>query len=403
MELIIKEINNGIPATLYLSGGNMRSFLLIRWCLFITSFFILFSDIVRAEKLYIWPPSNYKHLKNSSEDKVYLWMQGQPTHRSHNDLTIPSPYSFEQWIQQGREMEGTEQILLSFYENYTGQIQLASILDALQYIATFKSVIPLLNIVKDDMMDDMDRSAAVLVLGKIGTPDAVEPLISLVEKANLSDLDPNQQEFTLIFNSIGVLADIGDPRAIPAMQHFLNKANLSVSKKEYVNKLMHTVNNRRCEYVADWILRWHLGNKQKNSKELPYFISKKKWVAAGKAIPEIDTLLIDLFNRPDRSISKDSILYAMGSAGSNKNVEFLASIAVKEKDCCKEAVAALKELKADAQIQSLITMALQGTVDKNTRINLSDSILNVYSDQLTTDQADGLKKVILDNMSIGLF
>jgi len=344
---------------------------------------------------YIYPPSNYEHLKNSREDKVYCWMQGQPLpNRRHDDLVEPSPYSMEQWIKRGRDIEEIEHTLLSFYREYTGEIRLTSILDALRYVATFRSVPDMLKIVNDARMDDTDRSLAAGILGLIGSPDAVEPLISLIERTDVSALDPNQPEFTLICNCVGVLADIGDPRAVPAMQHFVDKANLSASKKEYYLNMIDIVNENRSDYVANWILRWHLGNEQKNSKGLPYFISKKKWIDFGKQIPEVDHLLIDLYMKSDSRVTRESVVNTMGCVGSKKIASFLCHVALTEAGSRGQAISALQKMGADTEIRSLIDNVLKADLEQKAMYEISDALLSTCPKRLDPEEIDKLRSIV---------
>ncbi|MEE9402257.1 MAG: hypothetical protein V3V47_03565 [Desulfobacteria bacterium] len=282
------------------------------------------SDGHQATGWHIMHPNEYEHLQDPRDDEVAQWLQGRPYVRSFAGSYIRSPYTFEEWVERGRRMPGIERTLLDFYTNYSGQIvRISGIFEALGYVGTYRSVPTLIDAFEDEYIDNYDKRIAVSTLAKIGDPRAVQPMIQWW--ASSKHVDP-KAKYPLVHNVIGALLRIGDPRAIPIIGEMIREADDDVKSKEYFLKCWNLMKKDQGRYAEDWVLRWHLGNKTKNSRRLPYFRSEKEWIKFGREIPGLDKLLLELYRKGNKRVSDYSLFHALEKVGTPEVVPGLIEV-----------------------------------------------------------------------------
>jgi hypothetical protein len=360
------------------------------WSLYIISIIATLSNgcskrtnDIQIDTWVIRPPSTYRHVKQPEQDRVFQWLQGEPIQNPRPWMeVIPSPYTFDEWVDRGRKIDHGEDILIDCYNHYTGEIRLASIIFGLQKIGTFRSVPTLLQIVADPDIDENERSLGVSALGSIGDPSVVGALINI---AKAIDTQTNDSKELRIFHTdvICALCNIGDPRAIPVVEEYRITIQLSDNMHEFFGKQIDFLKQNQKHFVQDWILRLHLNNKDRNSKGLPYYLSKKKWAIAGKDIPGISQILFELYHVKEKRVSNNSILDAIGAVGSESDIQPLLDIILKDSKIKSEEVDTAFRSILDIggeQIRKEIITKLDGYdfADKQVEERIKSSIKNVF-------------------------
>jgi hypothetical protein len=213
---------------------------------------------------------------------------------------------------------------LDFYQNYTGEIKVIAILDALQYVASFRSVPCLLSIAQDEEMDHEERLYAIGILGSIGDPFAVESLIALFSSIDVSN--PSQDNHLIKINILINLVEIGHPKILPMLKTYVETNETFLDHHPDVKSVLDNPTQFEKDFTENWILRWHLNNEQRNSKALPFFRSKKKWAMAGQEIPDVSRILFDIYHDVYRKVSVNSVFEAFGAVGSMEDISKILDI-----------------------------------------------------------------------------
>ncbi len=275
-------------------------------------------------------PETYKHVEDKKADKVVQWLQRRPHKR--NNLIIPSeksPYTFEQWVEKLQKMENAELIMLDLLENYSGVVHYDVTLFCLQYVCTYRSVSPLIEIVKDDEYDLDQRLLAAGMLGYIGDPVAVEPIMEAAGSIEIKDTGDEFQDNSLRsakLKFIYHMCSTNDPRTIAYLDEELKKTYWNDEDLEGLQKERKRVIEQREQFVLDWLERvpWHY--YKDNSRELPPFKSKKKWLAAGKKTPGLEKVLVQLLENGTISWVGSGAPWALSGIGTRECVPYLESM-----------------------------------------------------------------------------
>ncbi len=272
---------------------------------------------------------------------------------------------------------------------------LASIILGLRQVGTFRSVPTLLKIVADPNMDENERALGVLALGTIGDPSVVGMLIDL---AKTIDTYANVSKESEILRSdiFCALTNIGDPRAIPYLEEWLKKEQLSGNGLDFYRKQIDYLKQNQKHFVQDWILRWHFNNTNRNSKGLPYFPSKKKWANAGREIPGISQILFELYHDKEKRVSNGSILVAIGATGANPDITNLRDLILNDSIGWKENQTAFESILEIGGVQVLdeIISKIESHqfADSRSKDDIKTALINACLAKGFRDKVDSIRK-----------
>jgi hypothetical protein len=274
---------------------------------------------------YIMPPQTYRHVEDKQTDQVLQWLQGVPTTRHFFSLAqIKSPYTFDEWTEKGKKIPSAEQILIHLCKEYPGIVSYEEILEGLYYVCTHLSVSSMLEIVQGDDYDLDQQLIAARILGKIGDPVAVKPLIDLASSITI-DGQAEESAYSFKINVIGALSSIGDPRIIAYLDAEIQKPYWGESRIDFLQALRKEVIKAREQFLLDWLHRAPFNLDKKNSKNLPPYPSMKMWVNAGAQIPDLERSLITFLD--DKKLkTKWGIFQALRKFGTEECVPALKAI-----------------------------------------------------------------------------
>lgn len=358
------------------------------------------TDVEQSEthdtKWYIAPPDGYKHVSNKKHDEVFQWLQGQPYQRSFLTKLVPCPYTFDEWVNRGKEIIDIEEALQRFYRDYTGEVRARGILEAFSYVGTFRSVQFLIEVVKDEEMDCMSRSLAIMALGTIGDPSAVDCLMGIAESVELTEGDMVDGLERMRKDALGALTAIEHPKAVPIIKAYIETID-NESTKAFFQNNFGDFSKMKKAFTKDWILRWHLRNEKRNFKELPYFRSRKKWVKAGKEIPEVGRILLELLKDGDDDISKYSILVALGGVGSIEDSRDMLEVIIRNEQIGIEAKIAgflgIYEIGGDSIIDNVIARVETAQYDHKEAESITKSaLLSALSGRVSEDKLASIRQ-----------
>lgn len=275
---------------------------------------------------YMMPPQTYRHVEAKQTDQVLQWLQGVPTTRHFFSLAqIKSPYTYDEWTKKGQDIKNAEQILIDLSRNYPGIVRYEEILEGLYYVCTHLSVSPMLEIVQSDDYDLGQQLIAARILGKIGDPIAVKPLIDLASSITI-DGQTKESVYSYKMNIIGALSSIGDPSIMAYLDAEIQKPYWGESRIDFLQALRKEVVKAREQFLLDWLHRAPFNLDKINSKNLPPYPSMKRWLSAGSQIPDIEVHLLTLLAEERLMGERTDILYALGEFGTKESVSALKVI-----------------------------------------------------------------------------
>jgi hypothetical protein len=344
------------------------------------------------------------HLPDPAEDKFFKWFMARPFMAASFKGTyfksqwggtyVKSSYTFDEWVEKGKQIPGAEKILLDFYVNYNGLIEPYEIFETLQHIGTFRSVPVLIDAIGDEYIDDEAKKFAVGVLAAIGDQRAVVPMLELLESLK-NENDINRK--TLLATTILSLLGLGDPSAFPMIEEILADEALGYNNDEFLFNAMELAKQDSWKYVEDWITRWYSRGGVKNSKGLPKFRSAKEWASYGKKILGIDEILIDLLNNNEKRVSNISVLTAIGAVGSPDIIPKLVDVVVnydwlsyKERQC---GMRALRQISPKKSLEFLLPkIEEKKSIDPEGAFSIREMMIPIYEKYLDEDIVIEYKK-----------
>ncbi len=113
--------------------------------IFITYLVYYFSEICLYNTksptgYYIDPPRNYFYLKDQKQNKVVQWLQRIPRETYLMGERYESPYTFEEWMEKGKDIDGLEDTLLFLYTSRFKGLLGDSLSKALEHHGTQQSI-----------------------------------------------------------------------------------------------------------------------------------------------------------------------------------------------------------------------------------------------------------------------
>jgi HEAT repeat protein len=176
--------------------------------------------------------------KPSREEQAITWVKRMP--QSPEDAQkwgVTAFSTIEEWVDDGRRIEGIEKTLIGILKNPTDEIldpkerlDNRHIIFAIGFIGSSNSIPVLIRIMEDKNEYITDRIFAATALGGIGDPLAVEPLCRIVSCGEESD--------SLRANAIAGLGMIGDPNAVPVIENALRNQQFSETYKRVVLNIL---------------------------------------------------------------------------------------------------------------------------------------------------------------------
>jgi hypothetical protein len=89
---------------------------------------------------YLYPhPNDYFSLKGRERNEVVQWLQGMPVEYYPMGCRYESPYTFEEWLDNGAKIEGLEDTLLSLFVSRYRSLLRSGLSTALKQYGTQKS------------------------------------------------------------------------------------------------------------------------------------------------------------------------------------------------------------------------------------------------------------------------
>lgn len=128
---------------------------------------------------YVYPPEHYNHYLSRKNEVVAQWLQSRPSHRQHF-VGVPSPHTFEEWIEKGRNIPYLEDTLIKFYKSGNKNLSNKLLLTALDNIGTNKSIYIIHEFLRSKEQPEYIRTNSALALGrKESQPSSIKLLRSI--------------------------------------------------------------------------------------------------------------------------------------------------------------------------------------------------------------------------------
>lgn len=270
---------------------------------------------------YVYPSYRKEKLQDPRKEAVAKWLENEPTTRNILGTFKPSPLNYDEWVEKGKKLSDAEFILQEFYINYDGTASPSQIFHTLQYIGTFRSVPFLLKAASDEGLDWEDRKEAFWALSEIRDPQAIHPLIEMLNKAK------NSGNVAVIKEILNCFISIGDPCAIPHMEMAIEFVKDERAQSYFCQEIKNVKDNKR-QFVIEWVLRSYIRNDATYKNHLPPFRSYKSWLEAGQDIPGIEEELISLLSNKllPAQDTQLNILRALSDLGTQECVPTLKAI-----------------------------------------------------------------------------
>lgn len=165
-------------------------------------------------KWFISPPDNYEHYLNREKEVAAQWVQYMPSHRQMF-TGVPSPHTFDEWVDKGKKIPYLEDTLIKFYESGKEFPGIHSLLISLYHIGTKKSVYILSEILEDKSNPNQYRLNAATAIGDRGDLSSAELLRTI-------SLDKSEDTF-LRSTTAGSLAKIEGEKTQKLIEQLLTE------------------------------------------------------------------------------------------------------------------------------------------------------------------------------------
>lgn len=149
-------------------------------------------SVVPMHEWYIVSPDQYICLKDRKLNNVVQWLQRMPYNRSLMGSLIESPYTFEEWLDKGQNINDLESILLRLYDSRVSELLNDSMLEAFGRYGTQKSERFFEGKLRKDNLSAKEQEYMFEVLSVImKDSEEIEKLKKSLKKDNINHADIN--------------------------------------------------------------------------------------------------------------------------------------------------------------------------------------------------------------------
>jgi HEAT repeat protein len=152
----------------------------------------------------------------ASDDDLKQWLRARPFQDNPDmaGLSVPeTPHSWQEWIKRAKQLPDLEKRLVLLLQQDKDPVNRSAAAVALGFVGSDASLKPLIKVLKNDLpLVGMEAAAA---LGRLGKSEATDPLCEA-----LVSPDPNVRA-----NALLALGRLGGERAVACVRNAAEKEN----------------------------------------------------------------------------------------------------------------------------------------------------------------------------------